>query len=210
MRIRSIVIAALLLPIAAPLSAQEIYDIVILNGRVMDPESGRDQIANVGVRAGQIAAIAVERIRGRIEIDATGLVVAPGFVDILGSVRAAREAHIQKVSDGVTTSFGMHGGPLDVAAYQQARLASGPLVNYAATVGHAALRRAAGATDGYRPATPEQIERMKVLAGEAIRAGAVGIRVRDQLYAGRLVRRGLCTLRGGGRAQRAVPSSRPV
>lgn len=175
MRIRSIAIAALLLPLAAPLSAQEIYEIVILNGRVVDPESGRDQIANVGIRAGQIAAVAVERIRGRIEIDATGLIVAPGFIDILGSVRAAREAHIQKVSDGVTTSFGMHGGPLDVAAYQQARLAAGPLVNYAATVGHAALRQAAGATDGYEPATPEQIERMKELAGEAIRAGAVGI-----------------------------------
>lgn len=144
MRIRSIAIAALLLPLAAPLSAQEIYEIVILNGRVVDPESGRDQIANVGIRAGQIAAVAVERIQGRIEIDATGLIVAPGFIDILGSVRAAREAHIQKVSDGVTTSFGMHGGPLDVAAYQEARLAAGPLVNYAATVGHAALRGTEG------------------------------------------------------------------
>lgn len=175
MRIRSIAIAALLLPIAPPLGAQEIYETVILNGRVMDPESGRDQIANVGVRAGQIAAITVELIRGRNEIDATGLIVAPGFVDILASVRPAREAQIQKVSDGVTTSFGMHGGPLEVATYQERMLAAGPLVNYAAAVGHAALRRAAGATDGYKPATPEQIERMKALAHEAIRAGAVGI-----------------------------------
>ncbi len=51
----------------------------------------------------------------------------------------------------------------------------GPLVNYARTVGHQALRRAVGATDRYQPATPEQIEQMEQLARGAIRAGAVGI-----------------------------------
>lgn len=154
---------------------EETYDIVIWNGRVMDPETGRDEIAHVGIRGQQIALITRERIRGRREIDATGWVVAPGFIDILGSVRARRDAHVQKITDGVTTSVGMHGGPLDVVGYQRQMAAMGPLVNYARTVGHAVLREAVGATDRYKPATPEQIERMKELAAQAIRAGAVGI-----------------------------------
>lgn len=164
--------SALVVAAAPP---QEIYDFVILNGRVMDPESGRDLVANVGIRGETIAVITERPIRGRREIDAAGLVVAPGFIDILGSVRPAREAHLQKITDGVTTAFGMHGGPLDAAGYQRGMGAMGPLVNYARTVGHAQLREAVGATDRYKPATPEQIERMKELARRAIQAGAVGI-----------------------------------
>lgn len=166
----------LLCVLLAPLgAAQKVYDIVILNGRVMDPESGRDQIANVGIRGERIAVITSEQIRGRRAIDATGLVVAPGFIDILGSVRPGRDAHIQKITDGVTTCFGMHGGPLEVERHQREMAAMGPLVNYARTVGHAQLRQAVGAADRYKPATSEQIERMKELAKQAIRAGAVGI-----------------------------------
>ncbi|MFQ5817997.1 MAG: amidohydrolase family protein [Terriglobia bacterium] len=160
---------------ASGAQGEQPYDVVILNGRVMDPESGRDQIVNVGIRGEKIAAITVKPIRGRREINAAGLVVAPGFIDILGPVRPTRDAHVQKITDGVTTALGMHGGPLDVEGYQRAMLALGPLVNYAKTVGHRALREAAGATDRYQPATAAQIERMQELASEAIRAGAVGI-----------------------------------
>ena len=69
----------------------------------------------------------------------------------------------------------MHGGPLDVPAYVARQEAAGPVVNYARTVDHRAVREAAGATDRYAPATPEQIPVMKELARRAIRAGAVGI-----------------------------------
>ncbi len=164
----------LLGPAGAEPAAGE-YDLVIRNGRVMDPASGRDEVAQVGIRAGKIAAITTEPIHGRRELDATGLVVAPGFIDILGSVAANREAHRQKVTDGVTTSFGMHGGPIDVASYVREMEAMGPLVHYARAVGHAQLRRAVGATNPYQPANPEQIQRMQELARQAIRAGAVGI-----------------------------------
>jgi N-acyl-D-aspartate/D-glutamate deacylase len=158
-----------------PVASQEIFDLVIRNGRVMDPESGRDQIANVGIRGERIAIITTRPIRGRKEIDATGLVVAPGFIDILSSTKADKETHIQKISDGVTTTFGMHGGPLDPESYHKEMAAAGSLINYGGAVGDRVLRAAAGATDPYKPATPEQIERMKQLAERAICSGAAGI-----------------------------------
>ena len=63
---RLIAAAALLLLVSAlPTKAQDAYDVVILGGRVMDPETGRDEIANVGIADGQIRAITVDDITGR-------------------------------------------------------------------------------------------------------------------------------------------------
>jgi dihydroorotase len=163
------------LTLAPLVSAQEPYDVVILGGRVIDPETGRDEIANVGITGKQIRAITVDEIRGRKTIDASGQIVAPGFIDILASMRLDREAHKFKIGDGVTTVLGMHGGPIDVTGYGLQHGAVEPLVNYAATVSHSELREEVGATDRYAPATPEQIEAMRPLAVEAIREGAVGI-----------------------------------
>ena len=174
MRMR-LLICVLFLSLMMPAVAQETYDVVILGGRVMDPETGRDEIANVGVRGDRIAAITTDDIQGRRTIDAAGQIVAPGFVDILASMRYERAAHEFKIGDGVTTVLGMHGGPIDVENYSQRHAAVGPLVNYAATVSHSELREAVGATDRYAPATPEQIEAMRPLAAQAIRDGAVGI-----------------------------------
>src|SRR5262249_41511332 len=112
------ILLAGLVPCVAP-EAQGVYDLVIRNGRVMDPESGRDGIANVGVRGDKIAVIPPRALRGRRELDATGLVVAPGFIDILSSTKADKTTHIQKISDGLTTTFGMHGGPLKPAEFHE-------------------------------------------------------------------------------------------
>jgi N-acyl-D-aspartate/D-glutamate deacylase len=172
-----LLIAVLLFAVipASPVVAQATYDVVILGGRVIDPESGRDEIANVGITGNQIQAITSDNIQGRRTIDARGQIVAPGFIDVLASMGLNKEAHEFKIGDGVTSVLGMHGGPLDVAGYRQKHAAVGPLVNYAATVGHADLRVAVGATDRYLPATPAQIEAMRPLAVQAIRNGAVGI-----------------------------------
>jgi N-acyl-D-aspartate/D-glutamate deacylase len=167
------IFVSLLLPAAT--MSQERYDVVIIGGRVMDPETGRDEISNVGIVDGRIQAITIDDIQGRKVIDASGQIVAPGFVDILASIRQDKPAHEFKIGDGVTTVLGMHGGPIDVAGYARDHAAVGPLVNYAATVSHAELREAVGATDRYRPATPEQIEAMRPLAVKAIRDGAIGI-----------------------------------
>ncbi len=65
---------------APPLFAQD-YDLVITGGRVMDPETLYDEVANVGIKDGRIATITKEKISGRETIEAKGMVVGPGFID---------------------------------------------------------------------------------------------------------------------------------
>jgi len=60
----------------------ESYDVVIANGRVMDPESGLDAVRNVGIAGGKIRAISAEPLQGKKTIDAMDLTVAPGFIDL--------------------------------------------------------------------------------------------------------------------------------
>ncbi len=62
--------------------AEKDFDIVILNGRVIGPESGLDEVMNIGIRNGAIEAITDREVKGLTSIDAEGLVVAPGFIDI--------------------------------------------------------------------------------------------------------------------------------
>ncbi len=86
------------------------YDLVIKNGRVMDPETGLDAIRNVGVTDGTIVAITQEKIAGKETIDAKGLVVAPGFIDC--HVHTVTLPFSQKVMirDGVTTQLDLETG----------------------------------------------------------------------------------------------------
>ena len=65
------------------------YDVVILGGRVVDPETGFDAVANVGIRDDRVVAVGTQSMLGNRIIDATNLVVAPGFIDPLTSVSAA-------------------------------------------------------------------------------------------------------------------------
>ena len=70
--------------LATALSSQvlaETYDVVINNGRVMDPETLFDGVANVGIKDGRIAEISKKPLKGAETIDATGHIVAPGFID---------------------------------------------------------------------------------------------------------------------------------
>lgn len=151
-------------------------DIAIVGGRVIDPASGMDAVRTVLIRGDRIAAFTDQPVEtaGRI-IDATGLVVAPGFIDILAHIPNDAEPQRYKIMDGVTTVISMHGGPVDIEGWYAAFEAEGSLVNYGTTVGHSAIRQAAGATDRYAPATPEQIEAMRPIAEEAMEAGALGI-----------------------------------
>src|SRR6266478_4211029 len=80
----------------------ETFDLVIANGRVMDPESGLDAVRNVGIRGGKIAVISVGPIIGKQTIEAGGLVVAPGFIDLHQHGQDA-ENYAVKAADGVTT-----------------------------------------------------------------------------------------------------------
>ena len=98
-------------PVADP--TRHTFDVVVRGGRVMDPDSGFDGVADVGIDGSTIAAISQvtdgsARLRGRAAIDAKGLVVAPGFIDIL-SYEPNEYGIWFKVADGVTTNLGLHG-----------------------------------------------------------------------------------------------------
>src|SRR5256885_16630061 len=68
-------------PLAAD-AAAAVFDVVILHGRVMDPETNLDAIRNVGISSGKIREISEKILQGRETIEARGLVVAPGFIDL--------------------------------------------------------------------------------------------------------------------------------
>ena len=75
-----------------------------MNGRVMDPETQTDRVANVGIQQGQIARITSDNIKGKQLIDAQGLVVAPGFIDIHSHTPTRLGEHLS-VLDGITTQL---------------------------------------------------------------------------------------------------------
>ncbi|HXV86248.1 MAG TPA: amidohydrolase family protein [Gemmatimonadales bacterium] len=167
--------ALLAAPQPAPLAGQEPLDLAIVGGRVIDPASGLDGIRNVGIRGDRVVVVSAQPLTAARMLDATGLVVAPGFIDILAGVPTAAEGQAYKIFDGVTTVVSMHGGPVDVERWYQARGDVGAYHHYGTTVGHQALREAAGVTDRYAAASPDQLEMMLELARDAIALGAVGI-----------------------------------
>ena len=118
------------------------YDVVIRGGRVMDPASGLDAVRDVGVRAGKIAAISETPLRGRQTIDATGHVVAPGFIDLHAHGQDMTSSGFQAL-DGVTTALEQEGGVYPVRRWYEARERDGAIINYGASVSHGGARRAA-------------------------------------------------------------------
>ena len=115
-----------------PVFAQSPYDIVILNGRVIDPETDFDSISNVGIKDGTIVAMTEDSIRGDKTIDATGLIVSPGFIDIHSHSFELTGQRMQAF-DGVTTSLEMESGVLPVASWYDLMAEEGRILNYGAT-----------------------------------------------------------------------------
>src|SRR5712692_9673609 len=123
----------LLVLLTISLLAQQ-YDVVLANGRVIDPQSGVDAIRHVGIRGSEIAAVSASPLQGKTVVDVKGLVVAPGFID-LHSHGQTPENYRYKAYDGVTTALEMEVGVSPVAAWYAERKGAA-LVNYGATVGH--------------------------------------------------------------------------
>lgn len=114
------------------------YDIVLTGGRVIDPESGLDAVRNVGIRDGAIAAITTRVLRGTQYIEAGGLVVAPGFIDIHSHSPTLFGARYQAM-DGVTTQLDLEAGAYPVLAYGDYFEQGSPL-HFGASVSYLAVR----------------------------------------------------------------------
>jgi hypothetical protein len=122
----------------SPAEAQE-YDLVILNGRVIDPESGLDAVRNVGIDGGTIAIVTADAIAGGDTIDATGHVVAPGFIDMHNHNTAAPFGQRLALRDGVTTPMELEAGVYPVDQWYAA-LEGKSRSNYGASVGIVPIR----------------------------------------------------------------------
>jgi N-acyl-D-aspartate/D-glutamate deacylase len=118
--------------------AAQSYDIVLANGRVMDPESNLDAVRNVGIRGGKIAAVSEAPLTGRVVVDAKGLVVTAGFID-LHSHGQTPENYGFKARDGVTTALELEVGVYPLSAWYAAREGQA-MVNFGATSGHIPAR----------------------------------------------------------------------
>jgi len=197
---------ALLLALAAcgpARSGSAAYDVVIEHGRIVDGTGSPWYAGDVGIRAGRIAAIGrLADAPATTRIDAHGMVVAPGFIDMLGQsdLTILVNPHLpSKIFQGITTEITGEGGsvaPLDdsiIAAdhvyYEHlgitpdwrtldqyfARLErQGIGVNFATYVGATQVRRMVlGDVD--RAPTAEQLQRMQDLVRDGMRQGAVGV-----------------------------------
>ena len=126
-------VAAVPLSHAESTSDEDTFDLVIANGRVIDPETGLDDLRSVGIRADRIAAISRTPLRGRAVLDASGLVVAPGFIDLHAHGQDLPAARMQAF-DGVTTALELESGRLPLpVAYERVALEGRPL-NYGFSV----------------------------------------------------------------------------
>ena len=134
-------IALVVVLASVALSAQEPYDIVVRGGRVIDPESGLDDVRNVGIIAGRVAAVTVEQLDGEKVIEASGMVVAPGFVDLHQHGQSLANYDAQ-VRDGITTSLELEIGVEDIEAWYEDRHGKA-LVNYGASISHPYSRQMA-------------------------------------------------------------------
>lgn len=190
----SLVLLSLALATATPAFAQQ-YDLVIEGGRVMDPESGLDATRNLGIINGKIARISSDPLVGKKVLDAQGLVVAPGFIDLHQHAQDNDSGRV-KAFDGVTSALEMEIGAPDVAAFLKQKDGHS-LINYGTTASHAAARAAAFGVSLHegeilapsgpstnRPATDEQMQRIKDRLRHELDAGALGIGVGIQYTPG--------------------------
>lgn len=160
------------------------YDLVIRGGRVMDPESGLDAVRDIGIGGGEIRAVSETALSGREVIEAAGLVVAPGFID-LHQHTWDEETYAFKIRDGVTSILELEVGTAEVAKWYRDKEGRLPL-HFGVAVGHIPVRmRVMGDLPGFLPksdskaatvvAGPEQLAAMRAGLARGLDDGAVAV-----------------------------------
>ncbi len=175
------VLPGLLLALGMTALGQQ-YDMVISGGRVIDPETNLDALRNVAIRAGKIAAVSEAPLEGQTVVDARGLVVTPGFIDMHQHGQTP-ENYAFKARDGVTTALEMEVGvsPID-PWYEQRRGKS--LINFGASAGHIPARMSVMHDSGtFLPrdravdtkASDQQLKEILSLLRTGLAEGALGV-----------------------------------
>lgn len=173
-------------------AAEEQYDIAIVGGRVVDPESGLDAVRNVGISGDKIVAISEASMRAKRIIDARGRIVSPGFIDMHAHGQSIAAGRMQAL-DGVTTALDLEAGFLPVSAFYDRRAQDGSPINYGASVNWANARIATFLDeepvadlqwfmDSFahpewqkQVATPEQAAKIMAYVKEGLDQGGLGI-----------------------------------
>jgi N-acyl-D-aspartate/D-glutamate deacylase len=188
--------AALILVFSCWLAAcarpPESFDVVLKSGRVIDPETNLDGVRDVGVRSDTIARVSTEPLTGARTIDARGLVVAPGFIDLHEHVQNEAAYRLMAL-DGVTTALELEVGVPDIRRFIDARRGRSP-IHFGATASHLAARllawdvplpasifgpeagiipQSSSATN--EPSSPERLNRILATLRSQIEAGALGV-----------------------------------
>jgi len=175
-----LVLTLLLLP-SAPVDGQESFDVIIRNGKVFDGTGNPWFRADVGLKDGRVAAVGnLCGATAPVDVDATGLFVAPGFIDTHthagGGLATAELSQARPLlAQGLTMILANPDGrgPLDLAAQREALLKDGLGVNVGQMVGHGSLRKAViGVEDRF--ATDQELEEMKVILRAGMEEGAWG------------------------------------
>jgi N-acyl-D-amino-acid deacylase len=173
-------LTALLLCSALPSGAQQ-YDLLVTGGTVVDGSGAARYRADLAFLNGRIVAVSRTSLApalARRTVDASGLIVAPGFIDMHAHLEPLlsmpdAESHVRQ---GVTLALGAPdgGGPLPLGPYLDSASRAGLGINVAFLVGHGAIRRETMGTDN-RAASPRELASMKAMLGEAMRDGAFGM-----------------------------------
>src|SRR5215510_14528388 len=176
-------VALAALPTRANLDSAPVYDVVLLHGRVMDPESGLDAVRAVAVQGGKVRAIGGTP-RGRDTIDASSLVVAPGFIDLHQHAQHPT-AYAVEATAGITSAFELEDGTGDVDRWYDER-AGKAVINYGVSIGegharmvvmmHDTIGRAELVGDAAnRLATPEEYAAIMREIEHGLQRGAVAV-----------------------------------
>jgi len=169
---------------------QDIYEVIIQNGRIINPANQTDAFLNIAIQADTIVAISSQELQGKQVIDASNLIIAPGFIDIHSHTPTPLGQYFQ-LKDGVTTALDLEAGAYPQSGYGQF-LKKGAYINHGASVGYFAIRIKVmeGKDEPYifspkgaihpeiaftQKATNVQIEEMRQLLHKGLDEGGIGI-----------------------------------
>lgn len=180
--LRPTVSAILLAFLAGAPQAQQAFDVLIQNGRILDGSGNPWIRGDIGVTNGRIAAVGrLQAATARVVLDARDRVVSPGFIDVHshaaeGLTRAALRQGQPVIAQGITTIVANPdgGGPVDLAAQRAALEKGGHGPNVALLIGHGTVRRTVMGGANRAP-TAEELERMRGLVRTAMEEGAFGL-----------------------------------